>query len=88
MSCDDLPDDEFPDEDAHWSDEWEPDETTIPCPHCQESIYDDVDYCPKCGMGIVTDTSPFAGKSSATQLLYAAIVVGLIVALVLAAFWR
>ena len=28
------------------------DDPTIPCPHCREEIYDDVDQCPYCRQSI------------------------------------
>jgi predicted amidophosphoribosyltransferase len=36
-------------EDEDWDQNPDEDET-MPCPHCQASIYDDAERCPECGL--------------------------------------
>jgi hypothetical protein len=48
--------DEFEDED--WGDD--PDEdTTMPCPHCREPVYDDAELCPNCGRYLSREDVPY-----------------------------
>jgi zinc-ribbon domain len=36
-------------DDEAWDDDPDDDETTAPCHHCGEPIYDDAEVCPSCG---------------------------------------
>ena len=51
-------------EDA-WNDDDDGDddeETTIPCPHCGHSIYEDSERCPNCGNYITEDDAASGHK--------------------------
>ena len=67
VASDDEPDDEP--EDEGWSDddlEYVPDEgdddPTMPCPHCQEPVFDEAERCPHCGKYISTEDAPPSRK--------------------------
>jgi predicted nucleic acid-binding Zn ribbon protein len=38
------------------------DDTTAPCPHCGELIYEDAERCPECGQYLSRDGAPTARK--------------------------
>ena len=48
----DLEDDEYPDEAEEDSDE------TVPCPYCEELVYDDAERCPSCGQYLSRQDAP------------------------------
>jgi zinc-ribbon domain len=44
-------------DDEDWDDD--PDEeSTVPCPHCREPVYDDTELCPNCGQYLSIEDSP------------------------------
>ena len=43
------------DDDDDWGDD---DETTMPCPHCREPVYDDAELCPNCGRYLSREDAP------------------------------
>ena len=64
--------------------EWVPDDAreddTVPCPHCQEPVYDQSEQCPHCGQYITEeDASPTRWP--------AWIAIGFVLALVVAILW-
>jgi ribosomal protein L37E len=76
-----------PDEDDDWwkrgrspDDDFD-DETTIPCPHCGEDVFDNAEQCPACGMWFTADRRPLTGRSSWF------VVLGVVVALLAIATW-
>ena len=56
-ASDELYDYEYPDEedDLEFDD---PDEYSIRCPHCDQELFDDADYCPRCGDYLLVDSRP------------------------------
>ena len=34
------------------------DDETVPCPHCQESVYEDAEQCPSCGKYLSREDIP------------------------------
>ena len=69
-SDDELNDYEYPDDDVLYDDDLDdPDNYSDVCPNCDASIYDDADYCPRCGEFIPLDTSPFAGRPAIWTVL-------------------
>jgi hypothetical protein len=72
------PDDEFDDE----NEEDDADgETTIPCPHCGEDVFDNAEQCPACGMWLIADRRPLTGRPRWF------VVLGVVVALLAIATW-
>ncbi len=72
---DELDEREYPDP----SDQDDSDETdTIPCPHCGESVYEQAEWCPKCGKYLSRDDS----RAHAGLLIAAGVVVCLVIVLV------
>jgi hypothetical protein len=78
-----------PARDEHLDDEDLPEdadeETTIPCPHCGEDVYDDTEQCPACGTWLVRDGRPTSGRPS---LFVVGVVVALLVILTWIFWWR
>ena len=73
-SADDDLDDENEEDDADG-------ETTIPCPHCGEDVFDNAEQCPACGMWLVADRRPLTGRPRWF------VVLGVVVALLTIATW-
>jgi DNA-directed RNA polymerase subunit RPC12/RpoP len=60
-------DDEWDDDDADWRDSIDDDDSdsegsTVPCPHCNRPIPEDVLRCPYCGNYISDEDAPPARK--------------------------
>jgi zinc-ribbon domain len=72
------------DDEDDWDDDEEDDlddddHSTITCPNCRKSVYDDVEQCPYCGH-FISDEERSGGKS----LL---VIVGVILCLAVVVFW-
>jgi hypothetical protein len=52
---DDLDDDDDDNDNEEWDDN---DDETMPCPHCQGSVYDDAERCPNCGLYLSREDDP------------------------------
>lgn len=54
---------ENPDENEEWEDEYDEEDDeenlTLPCPFCEEEIYEDSDVCPHCGNYVFMDRSEY-----------------------------
>ena len=37
-------------------------DSTIPCPHCGEDVYDDAEQCPHCGQYLSEETAPRSAR--------------------------
>ena len=49
---------DFDDEDLDDDEDRCDDETTMPCPHCRETVYDDAELCPHCGRYLSREDAP------------------------------
>jgi len=76
--CDDLDDNEFPDENGDDDEALE----TRPCPNCGAEIYEEAEQCPSCGEYVTFDSHPLSGRPKWWILLgligMAAVIYGLL----------
>jgi hypothetical protein len=56
------------------------DDTTMPCPHCGEDVYDDAEQCPSCGQYLSREDAPATVRPWW-------IVIGVAVCLVIVVLW-
>ncbi|MDR3633736.1 MAG: hypothetical protein P4L84_07850 [Isosphaeraceae bacterium] len=54
----DPEDHEYPDEDDVGPD----DDETVPCPYCNEPVYEDAERCPECGSYLSREDAPYRRK--------------------------
>lgn len=81
MRDDDFADDDFDDDDHSGFDTSGDDQdTTLPCPHCGEDVYDDAEQCPQCGRYLSREEAPTGSRSWW-------IVIGVAVCLVIVILW-